>query len=189
MSGFLDRIQPYAKNAAEQLGIDVNFIMAQWAYETANGTNLGSRKYNNLAGIKYSPSGAGSIGKYQPSDSAHAGYDTLNDFVSDYVRVMKLSYYKDVISTATGENNLDNAILAINKSPYAVQDYNISGFKRYYEQAKTITGTVGSVGKDIKAEFDKIIEENDTKKLVAVGAGALLGLSLLSKIGSKKENA
>jgi len=138
---FADKIAPYAKKAAASLGMDPAVIMAQWLYETGNGSNTGT-KYNNWAGIKLTKNSA--AGAYQPADSIHAGYKTPDAFVADYVRVMKLSYYNNVRKVAAPGADPMAAKAAIDASPYATQNYNAEGWLRYFNQAKGILG--GSTG-------------------------------------------
>ena len=134
---------PYAQSAGKQLGIDPAFVMAQWLYETGGGTNLGSTKYNNLAGIKSSPNA--SKGIFDPSDSIHAGYTSLDAFTRDYVRVMSLGYYRDFLATAKS-GNASASLAALNASPWSEADYNKSGFMKYYNEASGLMGSGGSTG-------------------------------------------
>lgn len=129
---------PYALRAGKELNMDPAFILSQWLYETGNGTNLGSTKYNNLAGIKSSPNV--SKGIFDPSDSIHAGYSSLSAFTDDYVRVMKLGYYKDVRATATAGSNPISQLMAINKSPWAEADYSTTSWMKFYNQAAKVLG-------------------------------------------------
>jgi Muramidase (flagellum-specific) len=127
---------PYAQAAGNALNMNAADILAQWLYETGNGTNLGSTKYNNLAGIKYTKNSVS--GAFQPSDSQHAGYANLDAFVSDYIRVMKSSNYDQVRKSTSASSFLS----AINASPWSVADYNASGFMGYYKQATAALGQV-----------------------------------------------
>lgn len=141
---------PYAYSAGNQLGIDPAFILAQWLYETGNGTNLGSTKYNNLAGIKSSPNA--SKGIFDPADSQHAGYTSLSAFTQDYVKVMNLGYYRDFLSTAK-KGNVSTSLSALNASPWSEADYNTSGFMKYYNQAAQVVGskTYTGIGIDLES--------------------------------------
>jgi hypothetical protein len=136
---------PYAYNAGKQLGIDPAFVLAQWLYETGNGTNLGSTKYNNLAGIKSSPNAAKGI--YNPSDSQHAGYTSLSAFTQDYVKVMNLGYYRDFLSVAK-KGSVSSSLSALNASPWSEADYNTMGFMKYYNQAAKVVGGNAMPGLD-----------------------------------------
>lgn len=137
---------PYALSAGKQLGIDPAFVLAQWLYETGGGTNLGSTKYNNLAGIKSAPNAAKGI--YDPSDSIHAGYNSLSAFKDDYVRVMNLRYYDNFRSTALPGSSPLVSLAAMNASPWAEADYNTQGFLKYYNQAAGIMGTSSNFSTD-----------------------------------------
>lgn len=134
---FRNKIAPYAKKAAAALGMDASVIMAQWLYETGDGTNTGT-KYNNLAGVKHT--GSSTPAAFTVPNSIHAAYPTLDDFVTDYVRVLKLGYYKNVRAVAKPGVNPVVAKKAIDASPYAVADYNEAGFVNFYNIAKKILG-------------------------------------------------
>lgn len=175
---------PYAKTAAANLGIDPAFVLAQWLYETGGGTNLGSTKYNNLAGLKSAPDS--SKGIFDPPDSIHAGYLGLSDFTRDYIRVMKLPYYKDVLEAAKPGGNTASALEALNKSPYSEADYSKSGFMKYYNQAAEMLGIKNIslnletlIGGDLMAGINadgilKLLKENWW-----LVAGALVVLAVL----------
>jgi hypothetical protein len=133
---------PYAYSAGKQLGIDPAFVLAQWLYETGNGTNLGSTKYNNLAGLKNGSTL--SSGEYDPADSIHAGYSSLSAFTSDYVRMMNQSNMKSFMSVATSGADISTVLSAFDASPYAVGNYNKSGFMNYYKQATKVVGNASA---------------------------------------------
>lgn len=134
---FQKKIAPYAVRAGKVLGMDSNVIMAQWLYETGDGTNTGT-KYNNLAGIKLTPNSV--KGAYKTPDSIHAAYTNLDAFTNDYIRVMSLSYYDNIRAVAKPGVNPVVAKKVIDASPYAVADYNETGFVRYYNAARKIIG-------------------------------------------------
>lgn len=141
---------PYAYSAGKQLGIDPAFVLAQWLYETGNGTNLGSTKYNNLAGIKSAANA--SKGIFDPSDSQHAGYTSLSAFTTDYVRVMNLGYYRDFLGIAK-KADVTTSLSALNASPWSEADYNKTGFMKYYNQAASAVGSskVSGFGIDLES--------------------------------------
>lgn len=160
---------PYALSAGNRLGIDPSFVLAQWLYETGNGTNLGATKYNNLAGIKSAPNSGKGI--YDPSDSIHAGYTSLKAFTDDYVRVMQLDYYKNVMSTAKAGTSPLVSLSALNLSPWAEADYNTSGFLNYYNQAASVMGS--------KSDFTAV----DTVKDAVSSFGSSLGIGSIDGDG------
>lgn len=129
---YLRSMSPYAAKASKQLGVTKEFILAQWAHESGwGGSQLSSQGYNH-AGLKkssYSKTAAGTL-------LGHARYNSLNDFVSDYVRVMQLPYYKNVLAADT----LEGEINAIGNSPYA-EDPN------YTSKMRSIAG--GIAGKKL----------------------------------------
>lgn len=136
-TAFRAKIAPYAKKAAELLKMDPAVIMAQWLYETGDGSNTGT-KFNNLAGVKLTGSSVSEA--YAVPESIHAAYPTLDAFVKDYVRVLNLSYYKDVRAIAKPGVNPITAKNAIDASPYAVTNYNESGWINFYNAAVKILG-------------------------------------------------
>jgi hypothetical protein len=138
-TAFQKKIAPYAVQAGKLLGMDPNVIMTQWLYETNDGTNVGSRLYNNLAGIKHT--GSSTPAAYTVGDSIHAAYPTLSDFVNDYVRVLKLSYYNEIRAIAKPGVDPIVAKNVIDKSPYAVTNYNQEGWLRFFNQAKAVLGS------------------------------------------------
>lgn len=96
------------------------FSLAQWSWETNFGENNGTKYYNNLAGIKWvkaSPTGKKADGH------AYAVYDSFDDFVVDYNRVMSLNAYKDIYYWLD-RGNYWEAWGALNTSPYSEADYN-----------------------------------------------------------------
>lgn len=166
---YLRSMSPYASRASKELGVTKEFILAQWAHESGWGKSGLSKEGYNHSGIKlsqYSPTAKGTI-------YGHAKYNSLNDFVTDYVRVMKLPYYKDVLKAST----LEGEIQAIGNSPYA-EDPN------YTSKMRNIAG--GIVGKELPNTVNDdglsghgiFIKEDWTqpKTLASVGA---LGFVLL----------
>lgn len=92
---FYDKMRPYAQKAANALGMPVEVILAQWALESGNGTSNLAKTQNNYGGIKYSQySKTGT----KTSANAFAKYSSIDGFVTDYIRVMNLSYYDKVRS-------------------------------------------------------------------------------------------
>lgn len=131
-NSYIKMMLPYAQDAAARLGIPTSVILTQWAYETAWGTNQGS-KYNNHGGIKFI-AGPGGAPKYSTqgfraptSSGMYAGYNSLQQFTDDYVRVMSLSYYKDVRATAQAGGSIKEIFEALGRSPYAETGYKLDG--------------------------------------------------------------
>lgn len=157
---------PYAYSAGTQLGIDPAFVLAQWLYETGNGTNLGSKKYNNLAGIKSSPNAAKGI--FDPSDSIHAGYTSLSAFTQDYVRVMNLSYYRDFLKTSRSTSDPMTMLKSMNASPWAEADYNTSGFMKYYNEAAKVMGSKSYSGIDLRNIGGNLLNNVNTDSILSI---------------------
>lgn len=167
---FFAKMQPYADKAAAALGIDAGVILAQWADESANGTSLLARSANNYGGINHS---ANSIAS--GADGVFASYKSIDQFVQDYIRVMSLSYYKDVIA-AGKKGDIPGTIRALGESPYAASGYD--------------TTNKGIPGADIQAIYDAEThtnapqtthpENNNTASLAAIGAATVALFALLS---------
>jgi flagellum-specific peptidoglycan hydrolase FlgJ len=115
-------MQPYANTAASALGMDASVILAQWALESGNGTSDMAVNHNNHAGIKWSQY---SKTAKKRSDSSFAHYNSLSDFVTDYVRVISLSYYDGVRDATT----IEGTVKALGASPYDAGHYESGGVK------------------------------------------------------------
>ncbi|MBK5251108.1 MAG: glucosaminidase domain-containing protein [Peptostreptococcaceae bacterium] len=174
---YFDKMSPYAAKASAALGIPKSVILAQWSWETAFGTNRGSKDLNNHGGIKYV--GASTQG-YE--SGMYAGYATIDSFVDDYVRVLSLRYYDDV-RKAGATPGINDDVVALGASPYAESGYaNGNNILQRIKQYGLITfdgaSSTGSVASDtlagVKAQSDKIVYSKDTGLFVAVGAAALL---------------
>ena len=142
-TAFRSKIAPYAVKAGKLLGMDPAVIMTQWLYETGDGSNTGT-KYNNLAGVKHT--GSSIPEAYTVPSSIHAAYPNLDAFVKDYVRVLNLSYYKGIRAIAKPGVDPVVAKRAIDASPYAVTDYNQSGWINYYQGAIKALGSINVAG-------------------------------------------
>lgn len=129
---YIKKMVPWAKKAEQETGLPYDFIVAQWGWETAWGTNRGAKELNNHAGIKYS--------KYSPAGVTQSGmyakYPTMDHFIKDYARVMRLSYYKGIHSARTDSQR----IVELNKSPYSEADYNVNTMLSAQKIAKTYGG-------------------------------------------------
>lgn len=184
----VEKWAPYAYNAGQQLGIDPAFILAQWLYETGNGTNLGSTKYNNLAGLKN-----GSVlspGEYDPSDSIHAGYSSLSAFTQDYVRMLRQNNMKSFMSVAQSRADTSTLLSAWDATPYAVGNYNKTGFMNYYKQAAAVVGgKTGGIGFDLESlTGGDLLESIKTDNILAflkekwwLVAGALVVIAIVRR--------
>lgn len=113
---YFEKMLPYAEKASAGTGIPVSVILAQWSWETDFGTNKGAREWNNHGGIKYV---GASTQDYKAGQGVYAGYNSLDNFVKDYIRVMNLSYYKKVREA----KGIKNIVTELGKSPYAESGY------------------------------------------------------------------
>lgn len=101
-SEFFEKMAPYAQKAGTSLDIFPSTILAQWAIESGYGSSNLAQNANNYGGIKYV---AGkSIASGQEGD--FASYSSITQFINDYVRVMKLSYYDAVRAGQTPQEEI-----------------------------------------------------------------------------------
>jgi hypothetical protein len=75
---FLRTYAPLAQKVGEQLDVDPNIIIGQWAHETGYGTNQGA-KHNNLGG-------------FTAQDGNYFSYDSPEQFADHYVNTLKAKY-------------------------------------------------------------------------------------------------
>ncbi|WP_425203575.1 peptidoglycan-binding protein [Priestia megaterium] len=106
-------ILPYANTASKGTDIPFEVIMAQWAKESAYGNSDLVQSTNNYAGVTYV---SNSIADFQ--NGRFAGYNTVDKFVQDYIRVMKLPYYDKVRAATT----IEMTCIELGKSPYSAND-------------------------------------------------------------------
>lgn len=99
-----------ATRASKALGISKEFILAQWAHESAWGQSQLSQQGYNFGGIK-------NVGQKQASGTlfGHAKYNSTSAFVDDYIRVMSLDRYAKVRAATTYQGEIQ----AIANSGYA----------------------------------------------------------------------
>lgn len=121
---FKAKYMPYAQRVVKELGADPSFtqtVLNQWGLESGWGTS-GHASRNNLGGIKFS-SNSKTATKHS---SGFAEYKSIDDFTTDYIRVMKLPYYQGVIVAAKTPSLEDDA-RELGKSPYDAGHYLLNG--------------------------------------------------------------
>jgi flagellum-specific peptidoglycan hydrolase FlgJ len=175
---FITKYLPYAERVKQELGQPVTLTLAQWAHETGMSTSKLSQQSNNLGGIKYT----------RNSETAHretriysamnyARYDSLDDFTTDYIRVMNLDYYKDV-RKAYSTPEISDDILQLGLSPYA-EDKNYSikvqsianNFKEFIKSNSISEVTTPAAVSDLS--------QSDMMKYAGIGLAAATLISLL----------
>lgn len=119
-NAYRTQMQSYANRAAAALNMPADVILAQWALESGNGSSSLAKQHNNHGGIKYT---SNSKTARKISGSPFADYASVNDFVTDYIRVLSLSYYKDVRAAGS----VEDTIKALGASPYDAGHYTLSG--------------------------------------------------------------
>lgn len=155
-SSFFSSMIGYAESASFKTGIPKEVILAQWALESNYGQSDLAKRANNFAGIKWNRSADYMSGAY-------AGYFSVSDFVSDYSRVMGLSYYDGVRNAGS----IEGAIKALGESPYAED-------KNYAKKVSDVVNKLFNMG--ITPAKDNPLENMDKRDLILYGALAFVGL-------------
>ena len=88
---FFEEYLDEAQEVSSRTGIKPSVILAVWAHETGGGTSRIFRENNNIAGIKYVGQALASGERY-----GHAVYNTVEDGIRDFERVVNLDYMRDV---------------------------------------------------------------------------------------------
>lgn len=169
---YVNEMLPYAMEASSATGINPHVIVAQWAHETGYGTSAVSRN-NNHGGIKYIDGRS----PYQSGEAnGHATFDSIEDFVKDYIRVVNLSYY-DAVRSAAG---VEATIQAFHKSPYATDpNYGDKVLKHYGIVSKMLGDTVPGVSLEkYKSEASNLSES----KMIEYAAVGLLAVAAIKTI-------
>jgi hypothetical protein len=68
-----------------------DFAAAQAMYESAHGLSNIAKTHNNLSGIKYVGQKGAAPGLPSPEGNKYAHYNSLNDWASDFVRILKMN--------------------------------------------------------------------------------------------------
>lgn len=101
---FLDSTLPYALRASEATALPVSLVLALWATESGWGRSQPAR-VNNLGSIR--------------QGDGFAAYPTLDDFVEDFIRVMRLRFYDAVLAAARSRHPVEEIAYQLGQSPYA----------------------------------------------------------------------
>ncbi len=120
---FVKRMEPYAQQAAAQLGVSPDAVIAQAALETGWGQHVpsaGGASSSNLFGIKAGSSwNGGSVtaltsevdqGGARVLPQAFRAYDSLQQGVSDYVSLLQGSRYSGARNTGTDVTAFANGL-------------------------------------------------------------------------------
>jgi flagellum-specific peptidoglycan hydrolase FlgJ len=118
---FIQKMLPYAKRASQATNIPVSVILAQWGVESADGTS-NPTKYNNYAGIMYT-SRADFKGGMSTQGTYFSGYNSIDSFSNDYIKIMNFSMYGSV-RNAVG---VEDTVKALAASPYDAGHYGGDG--------------------------------------------------------------
>jgi len=117
---FFETMAPYAQQASQETGVPVSVILAQWALESGYGTSRFAKEGLNFGGIKLSSNSPTKEYMIQGGTGAKfAKYSSISQFVEDYVRVLKLGYYKAVREAGDALKAME----ALAQSPYDAGGY------------------------------------------------------------------
>jgi flagellum-specific peptidoglycan hydrolase FlgJ len=126
---FVATYRASAALCAAKTGVLPGVILAQWAHETGWGTSYLARRCKSLAGIRYY--GHAGTTAYR----GFACYASWSAFRTDYIRTMRLPYYRKV-RAAQGVNP---QIRALGLSPWSADHYGnpagVNLLKRYRQLA------------------------------------------------------
>lgn len=84
---------PYARRAAAGAGLPVSVVLAQWAVETGWGGSKLAMQNNNLGGIEFRPGLKAAGYQSYSADGRFAGYNSVDQFVNDYIRLWQIQGY------------------------------------------------------------------------------------------------
>jgi hypothetical protein len=179
---FFDKYYGIAKLASSELGgkLDPFIVLSFWHWETAGGTNRGSKKLNNLAGIKWVDQKR-KYGIEATQSGMYANYANLEEFAKDYARVLNLGYYKDVL-TAGVTSGYEDDVVAINLSPYAEADYDLKTVIDNTHAFRLLSGQASVVdGQELITIPNKSgMSKDEILKAIAVGIAFITTISLLN---------
>lgn len=162
-NSYFEKMMPYAVKAEKETGIPAKVILAQWAHETAYGTSSLAQRANNHGGIKSNSRGRDYV------SGIYAGYNSLDSFTRDYIRVMNLSYYDEV----RGASTPNKTIVALGNSPYAEDPHYHNKIKSIYDKVPDVTADYPSPS---PASFIDSAKENvDNMDMKELKNYALLG--------------
>ncbi len=146
---FVNTLQPYAEQAAEELGVDARVLLAQAALETGWGKAIGKDSHGrssfNLFNIKANPSYEGNKflkqtveienGIAKTQKAAFRSYSSYQESFDDYVSFIKNNpRYQDAIANS---NNSDEYIEAIHNAGYATDPHYADKIKNVAQRLST----------------------------------------------------
>ena len=141
---FYDKFYPYAKVSASKInGVgteEADMILAFWYWETGRGTNLGTKQFNNLAGINYNKSWKNPLQLKASPSGEYAVYSNLSNFAEDYARVLNLNMYSKV-REAFKTAGFDDDVASISASPYSTADYDAPTVIKAANEFRKLSGT------------------------------------------------
>lgn len=168
---YIEKMTPYAKRVASAIGVHYGVVLSHWILETGSGSSaLIKRGSNNHAGIKANSSGRDFV------SGAYAGYNSINSFVNDYIRLINtLPYYKGV------KNQTDpyKAIDELHKSPWAEDKQQDKKLIDIFNAIGFGSGS-GSGGKNVDLGNINVdaLTQDDLKKYAFIGLGVVALISL-----------
>lgn len=161
-------------------GVLPSVVLAHWALETGYFTSGSFTEGNNIGGIKY-------VGQSQASGTlyGHAKYNTLDQGIDDYIRVLNLGYLANMRAAGTAAAQIHE----LDISPYAedpeqgskllyiLNTYGLIGYDDGYAPSSGgITGSVGGIISNVKDGLSGLSGE-EMSKMAGIG---LLVVALLA---------
>jgi hypothetical protein len=131
VKAFIQKYTPFANDAAAQLGggVTAGELIAQWAKERGWNTPTAAGGLNNLAGIK-----AGS----RPNNGTFMNYESLNDFVSDFV-----VQTRKLVTSKEGSNYIEKLANG------AWEGYDLPANQTYSEGVKSVSDYVKTIAPEL----------------------------------------
>lgn len=155
-----DAIKSVAEKVGKKLGVDPSLVYGQLANESAYGKITSGS--NNYGGVTYSGASGSSKGKHQPDGNGYyADYNSLDDFASDYARILKSDGISGNMSASEYVHALkSHNYFTANEGTYlknvesAASKYknSMGGVKLHATGGMSISSQATSVGNNIFAE-------------------------------------
>lgn len=171
-AAYMQAILPHANSAAAKLGAPSYgpLIWAWWSWETDFGTNGSSKVYNH-AGIKKNSSGR------DFESGQYAGYNSMGNFVNDWVRILSLgSYgYPAVVAAMKNGKSFGEVTQLHNASSWSEADYNV---QTILDRAAAAGGQSGGSAPSTPVNLPDVsnMSQDDLKKYAAVGLAVAAAL-------------
>ncbi len=111
---FFYKLLPYALKVTAELSVPASVCLTQWAVESGFESEnwIG---HNNYAGIT------------DGGPPNFKQYDTIDDFVTDYIQVLRLPYYTEILALVAQKADPSRILQALADSPWDAGHYGGDG--------------------------------------------------------------